>query len=50
MTGTFPEIMENVAFIIKILQSGMNVFKSRSRIIESKKYYEIVTIYECVEK
>ena len=41
--------MENV-FIIKILETGMNVFKSHSEIIESKKYDEILTIYECVEK
>ena len=49
-TSAFPENMENVVFIIKILETGMNVFKSHSQIIESKKYYEILTIYECVEK
>ena len=27
----------------------MNVFKSDSRIIDSKKYYEILSKYECVE-
>jgi len=46
----FPENMENVVFIIKILETGMNVFKSHSETIESKKYDEILTIYECVEK
>ena len=33
-----------------ILETGINVFKSNSQIIENTKYYEISTIYECVEK
>ena len=37
MTGAFSENMENVVFIIKILETGMNVFKRHSLIIESKK-------------
>ena len=32
----------------KILETGINVFKSNYQII--KKYYQISTIYECVEK
>ena len=48
-TGAFLENMENVVFIIKILAPGMNVLKSHSRNIESKKYYEILSKYECVE-
>ena len=28
----------------------MNAFKSNSRIIENIKYYEISTVYECIEK
>ena len=37
--------------ISKFLETGMNVFKSNSQIIKNiKKYYEISTTYECVEK
>ena len=31
-------------------RNGNNVFKSHSQVIESKKCYEISTIYKCVEK
>ena len=34
----------------KILEAGINVFKSNYQIIKNKKYYEILTIYERVEK
>ena len=34
----------------KILETGINVFKSNFQILKIKKYYEILTIYECVEK
>ena len=34
----------------KILETGINVFKSNYQIIKNKKYYEISTIHECVEK
>ena len=32
------------------LETEINVFKSNYQIIKNKKYYEISTIYECVEK
>ena len=35
----------------KILDTGINVLKNKSQIMKNKKiYYEISTIYECVEK
>ena len=34
----------------KILKTGINVFKISSQIMKNTKYYEIPTIYECVEK
>ena len=37
-TGAFPENMENVVFIIKILETGINVFKSHSQIMKNTKY------------
>ena len=43
-----PRKYGKVVFIIKILQTGMNVFKSHSQAIESKKYYEILTIYKII--
>ena len=32
----------------KILDTGLNVFKSNSWIIKNKKYYEISTIYKII--
>ena len=32
------------------LETGINVFNSNSQIMKNTKYYEISTIYECVEK
>ena len=34
----------------KILETGINLFKSNSQIMKNTKYYEISTFYECVEK
>ena len=36
--------------LLKILETGINVLKSNFQIIKNKNYYEISTIYECVEK
>ena len=47
---TFLENMKMSSLISKILQTEMNVFKSNSQIMKNKKYYEILTIYVCVEK
>ena len=33
-----------------MLETGIHGFKSNSQIMKNKKYYEISTIYECVEK
>ena len=35
---------ENVVFIIIILETGINVFKSNYQIMKNKKYYKISTI------
>ena len=45
-----PGKYENVVFIIKILETRINVFKSNYQIMKNKKYYKISTIYECLEK
>ena len=34
----------------KILEAGINVFKSNSQIMKNKKCYEMFTLYECVKK
>ena len=41
--------MKMSSSLSKILEIGINVFKSNFQIIKIK-YYEISTIYECVEK
>ena len=47
---TFLENMKMSSSLSKILQTEMHVFKSNSQIMKNKKYYEILTIYECIEK
>ena len=44
------ENMKISSSLSKILEIGINVFKSNSKIMKNTKYYEISTIYECVEK
>ena len=46
---TFQENMKMSSSLSKILETGVNVFKINYQIIK-KKYYEILTLYECVEK
>ena len=47
---TFLENMKMSSLLSKILETGIHVFKRNSLIIKIKKYNEISTIYECVEK
>ena len=48
---TFLEYMKMSSSFSKIYETGINVFKSKYQIVRNKKkYYEISTIYECVEK
>ena len=47
---TFLENMKLLSSLSKILETGINVFKSNSQIMKNKKYYEISTIFKCIEK
>ena len=47
---TFLGNMKMSSSLSKILETGINVFKSYSQIMKNTKYYEISIIYECVEK
>ena len=42
--------MKMSSSLSKILETGINVFKSNSQIMKNTKYCEISTINECVEK
>jgi len=44
------ENMKMSSSLSKILETGINVFKNNSQTMKNTKYYEISTIYECVEK
>jgi len=49
----FRTFLENIKMsfsLSKILETGINVFKRNNKIIKNKKYYEILTRYECVKK
>ena len=49
----FPTFLENMKLsssLSKILETGINVFKSNSQIMKNSKYYKISAIYKCVEK
>ena len=48
--SNIPRKNENVVFIIKNPRNRNKFFKSNSQIMKIKKYYEISTINECVEK
>ena len=41
----FNSALKMSSSLSKILETGINVFKSNSRIIKNKKYYEISTLY-----
>ena len=47
---TFMENMKMSSSLLKILEPGINVFKSNSQITKKKIFWNISTIYECVEK
>ena len=48
--SNIPGKYENVVFIIKNPRNRNKCFKSNPQIMENTKYYEISTIYECIEK